>query len=84
MKEDLWRKGISFYLDGVSFAHKHNPRDTAKSSSLMGWFLPNEGLKVTAKGKKEGIGSRRTANFIVAIAYQKGVVACEQYSRQIN
>lgn len=84
VKGDLWRQGISFYLDGVSFAHKYNPRDTAKTSGSMGWRLPNEGLKVTAKGKKEGVGSRRMANFIVAIAYKKGVVACEQYSGRIN
>ena len=52
IKRDLWRQGISFYLDGVSFAHKYTPNDTAKYSGSTGWRLPNEGLIVTAKGKK--------------------------------
>ena len=84
LKGDLWKKGISFYLDGVSFAHKYNTNDTAKSHGSMAWRKKNEGLKQTAKGKKEGAGTKRMAKFMVAIAYDKGVVACEQYKGQIT
>lgn len=76
-------KGICNYFDGVSFAHKYNPLDEAKTCGTMAWRKPNEGLSVTAKGKKEGSGGR-TAKFFVAISYSKGVVLCEQYVDRLN
>jgi transposase len=77
---DFWTSGISFYLDGTSFVHKTNPNDQAKSQKSMVWRKRSEGLNpnCTSKGKKAGSGGRM-ANFIVAIAYGKGVVLCEQY-----
>ena len=58
--------------------HKTNPRNEARSSGARNWRQSGEGLVYTSKGKKEGSGGR-TANFFVAIAYDKGVICCEQY-----
>ena len=35
--ENFWRTHIGFYLDGVGFQHKYNPRDEAKSCRTMAW-----------------------------------------------
>ena len=76
--KDFWRKGVSFYLDGKGFAFKTNPLDQAKSPRAKEWIKDGEGLSLgcTAKGSKEGV---RNANFMVSIAYNRGVVMCEQY-----
>ena len=76
--ETFWRDDIAFYFDGVSFAYKRNPHNEARATKTMAWRKPNEGLSLTAKGKKEGSGGR-VAHFFVAIAFSKGVVLCKQY-----
>ena len=43
---------MSFYLDGVGFTHKYKPMEDAKSSGSHDWPKHNEGLSITAKGKK--------------------------------
>ena len=70
------------YLDGKSFEYKSNPHDQARAPRARQWRKRGEGLKLrcTAKGKKEGCAS---ANFMVAIAYGKGVVLCEQWEGTI-
>jgi len=78
LSDSFWRDGISFYFDGVSFAHKTNPCDEARASASMAWRRGKEGLDLTAKGKKEGNGGR-VAHFFVAIAYGQGVILCEHY-----
>ena len=83
LKDDFWTKGISFYLDGVGFTHKFNPKDQACSTSSMAWRKSSEGLALSTKGKKEGTGGR-VANFLVAIAHEKGVLCCEQYMGNIT
>ena len=82
---DFWTSGISFYLDGSSFAHKYNPCDQAKSRRSMVWRKRSEGLglQCTSKGKKEGTGGRM-AHFVVCIAYNKGVMLCEQYTKRFT
>ena len=60
-------------MDGIGFTHKYNPMDDAKSSGPHGWRKCNEGLSITAKGKKEGTGGRK-AYLFVGISYTKGVV----------
>ena len=83
---DKFRKeGIAFYLDGAGFQHKNNPLDEAKSTKTMAWHRRNEGLDpfCTAKGSHVGSGGT-VAHFIVAIAYNKGVILCEQYHGRIN
>ena len=54
LKDDFWTKGISFYLDGVGFVHKVNPKDEARSTKTMLWRKAGEGLSqmCTSKGKK--------------------------------
>ena len=76
----FWTEDVSFYLDGTSFVFKSNPCDQARCSKSKAWRKRSEGLSplCTAKGKKEGSGGK-VAHFIVAIAYKKGVVLCEQY-----
>ena len=82
VNNNLWTDGISFYLDGVGFVHKTNPRDEAMSPSGMAWRRRSEGLDpgFTGKGKKEGVNGK-VAKFIVAISYGKGVICCEQYNK---
>ena len=78
----LWTEGISFYLDGVGFVHKTNPRDEAMAPKGMAWRQRSEGLEpgYTAKGKKEGVNGR-VAKYIVCISYKKGVICCEKYEK---
>ena len=80
VNSQLWTEGISFYLDGVGFAHKTNPRDEAMALKGMAWRRKCEGLErgYTAKGKKEGVNGR-TAKYIVCIAFGKGVICCHRY-----
>ena len=73
LKEEFWTEGISFYFDGVGFVHKTNPHNEARSSCARNWRKAGEGLIHTTKGKKEGSGGK-TANFFVAIAFDKGVI----------
>ena len=51
----------------------------------MVWRKKCEGLKLgcTCKGKKAGTGGTM-AHFIVAIAYRKGVMLCEQYQERFT
>ena len=82
---NIWKEGISFYLDGVGFTHKMNPCDQARAPRTMAWRKPSDGLQFqfTAKGSHEGSGGS-VAHFMVAIAYGKGVVLAEQYSGHLN
>ena len=76
----IWTEGISFYRDRTSFAHKRNLCDQARSSKSMAGRKRKEGLSLncTTRGKKVGFRGKM-AHFIVAIAYNRGVVLCEQY-----
>lgn len=79
---DFWTNKVSFYLDAVSFVHKTNPLDQAKAPRTRVYRRRSEGLKwsCTAKGQKEGTGGKY-ARFVVAIAYQQGVLICEPYQK---
>ena len=81
----VWTKGVSFHLDGVGFTQKYNPHDQSLAPRTMAWRKPCGGLSFnqTAKGSHEGSGAR-TAHFIVAIAYSKGVILAEQYEGHLN
>jgi hypothetical protein len=83
LKEEFWTEGISFYFDGVGFVHKTNPHNEARSSGARNWRKAGEGLVYTSKGKKEGSGGK-TANFFVAIAFDRGVISCEQYHSKLT
>ena len=82
---DLWKTGIAFYLDGVSFTHKTHPMDQAQAPKKKLWRRRNERLKqgMTAKSNNEGVGGKQ-AHFLVGIGYQKGVLFCEQYDGRLN
>ena len=83
LDEDFWRNNISFYLDGKGFEWKQNPQDQARAPKAREWRKRGEGLDYgcTARGKKEG---QTNLNFMVAIAYDHGVVICEQYYGSIT
>ena len=85
LEDNFWKYGIGFYLDGTGFTHKYNPSDQARTTRSMAWRKANEGLSIdcTTKGSHEGTGGK-VANFMVAIAYEKGVVLCEQYTGHLN
>lgn len=84
-QEELWKRGIAFYLDGVGFAHKYNPMDQAMSPHTMAWRRPSDGLSFgqTARGSHEGTGGR-VAHFMCAMAYGKGMILAEQYEGNLN
>ena len=79
--QEFWNQYISFDLDAKGFEFKTNPLDQARAPRAREWRLKNEGLVVTAKGKKEG---STNINFMVGISFDKGVVLCEQYKGAIN
>ena len=85
LSEKVWKTGICFYLDGTGFTHKYNPHDQGRCTKSMAWRKANEGLSAecTTKGSHEGTGGK-VAHFMVAVAYDKGVVLCEQYKGNIN
>ena len=78
--QSLWRRTISFYLDGRTFEHKINSKDCVKVPAARSWRKQNEGLHLdcTAKGKKLKSYDRMTYSF-VAISYHAGVVLCKCY-----
>ena len=78
--DTIQTQGIGFYHDGTSFAHKRNPWNQARSTKSVTWRKRKEGLLLncTAQVTKVGCGGKM-ANFIVAMAYNQGVVLCEQY-----
>ena len=81
----MWTIRLSFYLDGVGFTHKYNPHDQSLAPRTMAWRKASDGLSFsqTSKGSHEGSGGR-TAHFIVAIAFNKGVILAEQYEGNLN
>ena len=78
--QDFYANHIAFYLDGVSFVHKHNPFDVAVQPNMRVWRKRSEGLRVTGKGSKELAGGRRL-HLIVAIAFGKGVILRSVYDK---
>jgi len=51
--QEFWTKEITFYFDGVGFAHHGNPYSDARTVSSMAWKKPGEGLEITTKERKE-------------------------------
>ena len=82
MNKDIWTEDVAFFLDGVAFAYKRNPRDQSRAPKGRVWRKANEGLALgcTAKGKKEGTGGRMLKLF-VAISCGKGVIGCNAYDK---
>ena len=78
-----WQNEVWFYFDGVGFSHKSNPAGEARAVTSMTWRRPDEGLKITTKGRKEGSGGK-VAKFFVAVSYGKGVVMCHHHTWTIN
>lgn len=85
LPSNFWAESISFYFDGVGWAHKTNPAQHARTSRTRTWKKRGESLDqhCTAKGKKEGVGGRM-ARFFVAIAHGRGIIKCHQYAGNVN
>ena len=85
VKETFWTEEISFYFDGAGFLHKKNPCEHSRRNKSRTWRKSDEGgnLHCTTSGRHEGTGGK-TAKFMVAIAYEKGVTMCEEYCLQLN
>lgn len=65
LSRDFWTNGIRFYFDGLSWTHKTNPCDQARSTTVMAW---SKKLKYTTKGKKEGSGIKMVKVFVVIVS----------------
>ena len=59
LNSNFWSEGISFYFDGVSFAHKVNPLSDATAPPIMMWRKRSEGLKYRCKVKKNSKNSKK-------------------------
>ena len=78
IKPNLFHSNISFYLDGVSFVFKRQPMHEASLPKGKVWRTRSEGLRLTSKGSKDLPGGKRL-HFLVAIAFNKGVVLAKEY-----
>lgn len=78
--DDVWTRGIAFYIDAVSFYHKRNPMDHAWVPLGRVWRTTSEALDLdcTARGSHVGLGAK-VLNLMVAISYDTGVILCEPY-----
>ena len=65
--------------------HKNDPCNYARTLHTRTWKKKGESLKrqCKAKGKKEGVGGKM-ARFMVAIAYDKGIVKSHHYNGPVN
>ena len=81
----FWKSGVSFYFDATSFVHKTNPFDQAQATKTMAWRKRGKGLALncTSKGKKAGVEGK-TAHLFVSMAYNKGVIACDQFFEHLT
>ena len=79
---NIWTEEIAFYLDGVNFVYKTHPNEQICAPKKKVWRKKCEGLQqgCVAKGRKEGTGAN-VVKFMVAIAYGKGVIICEEYDK---
>eukprot|EP00112_Aurelia_sp_Birch-Aquarium-sp1_P008431 Seg1928.5 transcript_id=Seg1928.5/GoldUCD/mRNA.D3Y31 product="Transposable element Tcb2 transposase" protein_id=Seg1928.5/GoldUCD/D3Y31 len=79
---NFWCNKIAFYLDGVGFVYKRNPKDQVMAPSGRVWRKRNEGLAqgCTAKGSACGTGGKYV-KFIVAISFRKGVICAKSYEK---
>ena len=71
---------MAFYLDGVGFGYKRNPKGQALAPG--GRVCKHEGLipGCTSKGRSCGTGGKYV-KLKVAISYDKGVVCCQRYDK---
>lgn len=77
-QENFWTHDIAFYLDGVSFIYKRNPKAAALSPKAKAWRLRSEGLEITSKGSK-CLGGGKRLHLMVVVGYSKGVLFVEAY-----
>ena len=81
-------KGLSFGKSQIyetQLVHKYNPFDEAKPTRTIAWRKKSKGLDLNCTANSSHVGSRgRVAHFLVAIAFNRGVLLCEKYHQIIN
>ena len=76
----FYTEHLAFYLDGVSFICKNDPRKAAMQPKSRVWCKTGERLSITAKGNKSlAVGKR--LHVIVAVAWRRGVMLMEDYEK---
>ena len=80
---NFFKDEISFFWDGVSFAHKVNPHQSIMNSPRYAFRKACEGLDITGPGRKEGVAGK-VVKYFVGISYGQGVVYCERLDERIN
>ena len=72
LSHNIFRAGLSMYVDGLEFEYKSNPYEHAKCLKKE-WRTIREGLhfSCTARGNKKG---KNYVKFMVGMAYNRGVV----------
>ena len=82
----FWKRYVRFYFDGTSFVDKTNPYDQARTVKLRAWRRRNECLAqhCTSKGKKAEVKGKVVHFYFLAIAYKKGVICCDKYTKRLN
>ena len=85
LPETFWQEGIGFHLDCTGWVHKTKPSNHARTDRTRTWKRKGERLRrhCTSKEKKEGVGGKM-ARFMVAIAYNRGLIKCHHYEGAIN
>ena len=76
----FYTEHMAFYLDGVSFIHKNDPRKAAMQLKSRVWRKTGEGLSITAKANKS-LAGRKCLHIIVAVAWWRGVILMEDYEK---
>ena len=79
---EIWPNDVLLCLDGVSFAHKHNPYNDALTPREKIWRRPNEGLQYTTKGTKN-LTEGRQLHLLVGVGYRTGGVIAEE-NKKLN
>ena len=67
------------------FVHAYNPLDEAQPTQTMVWRKRSEELHLSCTANRVHVRyGGRFAHFLVALAYNEGVILCKQYFGNIN
>ena len=76
-QQNFGENEIIFYLDGVSFHHKYDPKKEGLHPRCMLWRKPDKRLLAVVGSGIVGNGGSLT-EFFLDIAYNREIVLCEQ------
>eukprot|EP00794_Sanderia_malayensis_P012556 gene12555-biopygen10007 len=80
--ENFWTQLVAFYLDGVGFVYKRNPKDQALAPTGRVWRKRKEDVAqgCTAKGSASGTGGKYV-KLVFTISHDKGIVMHKRYEK---